>query len=158
MRDATTFRKHVLWWAIAAVAAMLLSAPVSKPASAQAGGTGGTIGKQDKSASGGEESVKAKPRPHKATQVAKTEEKSGKVAGACAYAVGTFTGAFGITEVIKPDGTSTHSADGTGKWTCSDGKVSISWNNNITDYFTPTADGSFPVVNSIGFHFTMKRL
>jgi hypothetical protein len=67
-------------------------------------------------------------------------------------------GFFGITEDIKPDGTSTHSANGTGKWTCSNGKVSIDWNNNITDHFTPTATGSFPVVNSIGFHFTMTRL
>jgi hypothetical protein len=89
---------------------------------AQAGSTGGTVGKQDKSASGGEEPTKSKTRPHKlASAPAEAKSKS----SGCGNVAGTYKWLIGSTTVIKSDGATTNSNGPQGNWTCANDQVTI---------------------------------
>jgi hypothetical protein len=118
-------------------------AQANLPAMAQAGSTGGTVGKQDKSVSGSEEPVTPKTRSHKAASPP-TEAKS-KSSG-CGKVAGTYKWLLGTINVMKADGTTTLSNGPQGTWTCSNGQVTIVWNNGATDRLTPTSSG-FSVIN-----------
>jgi hypothetical protein len=85
---------------------------------AQAGSIGGTIGKQDKSISGGEEADRPRAAPHPKRPAAKAQETSS--GHSCSRIVGTWTWYLGTSEsVFHKDGTARHSTSGaTGKWTC----------------------------------------
>src|ERR1700683_1784986 len=89
------------------------------PALAQAGSTGGTVGKQDKSASGGEELAAPKSLAHKsASAPAECNPKAsgcGSVAAANKWPGGK--------EVVKAVGTPTLSLRFNGMWTCANGQV-----------------------------------
>ncbi|MGA8612432.1 MAG: hypothetical protein WB760_12045 [Xanthobacteraceae bacterium] len=129
-------------------------AQVNPPAMAQAGSTGGTVGKQDKSVSGSEEPAKAKSQPHKlASRSAADKSKS----SGCGNVVGTYKWLLGTTTVIKADGTTTVSSGPQGKWTCASGQVTIVWNNGATDHLTPTP-GGFSAVNNFGIQFDAVRM
>jgi hypothetical protein len=83
----------------------------------QAGSTGGTIGKTDKSASGGEESKSKATKPH-------TSSSCGKVLGVWTWSWSGNTRRV----VLKPDGTTSNSDGNEGFWTCTSGAVTVTWN------------------------------
>jgi hypothetical protein len=81
------------------------------PALAQAGSTGGTVGKQDKSASGGEELAAPKSLAHKsASAPAAGKPKS----SGCGNVAAAYKWPGGMV-VVKADGTTTHSLGFDGK-------------------------------------------
>jgi hypothetical protein len=123
------------------------------PALAQAGSTGGTVGKQDKSASGGEELAAPKSLAHKsASAPAAGKPKS----SGCGNVAAAYKWPGGMV-VVKADGTTTHSLGFDGKWTCANGQVTIVWTNGYIDHFTPTA-GGFSAVNNFGTQFEAVRM
>jgi hypothetical protein len=118
-------------------------AQANPPALAQAGSTGGTVGKQDKSVSGSEEPITPKTRSHRAASP--PAEAKSKSSG-CGQVAGTYKWLLGTINVMKADGTTTLSNGPQGTWTCSNGQVTIVWNNGATDRLTPTSSG-FSVIN-----------
>jgi hypothetical protein len=113
-------------WFIIGVFLIATSTLVPKTASAQAGSTGGTIGKTDKSASGGEPeqsrpSTIKKPGSTLATQPADSSFGT----SACSKAVGVW---FWVTQevTIKSDG-KVESPGGPGTWSCVEGKLHVHW-------------------------------
>jgi hypothetical protein len=121
---------------------------------AQAGSVGGTIGKQDKSISGGEEADRRRAAPVPKRSAAKTRETpSGR---ACNRIVGTWSWYPSVNEsVFHKDGTALHPASGTtGKWSCAGDIVNVVWSNGgaaRTDRMTLSQDGnSISVVSPWG--------
>lgn len=123
---------------------------------AQAGSTGGTIGKQDKSISGGDtlgvgshSATNKKPRHSVASS---PNRASGETRGSsCGRIVGKWKMGLGQTAIINSDGTAKHSYAGTGRWTCKDGQYFFVWPNGITDHISVSSDGnSIEGSNSLG--------
>jgi hypothetical protein len=138
------------------LAAVALLAPFGRAAFAQAGSTGGTLGNTDKSISGDrrEEPAAPKSQAHRsASAPAKAKTKS----SGCGNVVGAYQWAVGIG-VLKSGGVATSSVPGVqGTWTCTNGQVTVIWNNGYTDHLTPTPNG-FSAVNSGGIHFDVVRM
>ena len=91
---------------------------------AQAGSTGGTIGKQDKSVSGGTGLAPApppSPKPDLHTDLCK------KLPGVWSTSVNSNLGAL----IIKSDGTMTHGSF-SGTWTCEIGVFNANWYGTTT--------------------------
>jgi hypothetical protein len=129
-------------------------AQANPSALAQAGSTGGTVGKQDKSVSGGEEPAAPKSQVHRsASAPAAGKSKS----SGCGQVAGAYKGFSGIITVIKADGTSTLADGHQGNWTCANGQVTIVWNNGFTDHLTPKP-GGFSAVNNLGWQFEFVRM
>jgi hypothetical protein len=146
-------------FALAVATLIYCFALAGTPAIAQAGSTGGTVGKQDKSISGSEEPAKPKSRPHKAAS-APAEGKS-KSSG-CGNVVGTYKWYLGMTSTaIDSDGTTTNSYGGNranrGNWTCDNGQVTIVWKNGYVDHLTPKP-GGFSVVSPTVGQFDATRM
>ena len=131
---------------------------------AQAGSIGGTIGKQDKSISGGEEvdRQRAAPLPKRSAASAR-ETASGR---SCNRIVGTWSWHLGVSDVIfHKDSTALHPASGsTGKWRCSSGDtLNVVWSyqgTSRTDHITLSQDGNSIFVDSPyggGLKFTGTR-
>src|SRR5579863_2954909 len=91
---------------------------------AQAGSTGGSIGKQDKSISG-DEADRPRAASHPKRSAAKVQETSS--GHSCGKIVGRWSWYLGVSEsVFYKDGSATHPASGaTGKWTCAGDTVSV---------------------------------
>jgi hypothetical protein len=131
---------------------------------AQAGSTGGTVGKQDKSISGGaapdEPSHSTRGhKPHRS--VAKPSDKAiREIRGtACGPIAGTWKWALGQTSVIKSNGSANNSNGSTATWTCKRGQYIFVWSNGYTDHATRSIDGNhIDAVNNIGFKFSGTRL
>jgi hypothetical protein len=129
-------------------------AQVNPPAMAQAGSTGGTVGKQDKSVSGSEEPATPKLRSHKlASAPAAGKSKS----SGCGNVVGAYKGFSGVITVFKADGTAALANGVQGNWTCANGQVTAIWNNGFTDHLTPKP-GGFSAVNNVGWQFDVVRM
>jgi hypothetical protein len=116
-----------------------LFAPFNPSAMAQAGSTGGTIGKKDKSVSGSEETAtrKTQPAPGKSNS------------SGCGNVVGTYKWYLGVTTVINANGTATNLSNH-GKWTCTGGQVTITWVSGHVDHLTPTTTGYSVIDNRVG--------
>jgi hypothetical protein len=95
-----------------------------KSAFAQAGSTGGTIGKQDKSVSGGNESAAARPLLPKPNL---RPDLCGKMPGIWNTSVNSNLGAL----TIKSDGTMTQGVF-SGTWTCDTDVFNATWYGNAT--------------------------
>jgi len=122
---------------------------------AQAGSTGGTVGKQDKSVSGSEEPTKPKLHSHK---LASTPAEGKSKSSGCGNVVGAYKWALGTTTVFKADGTTANSSGNQGNWTCANGQVTIIWNSGgFVDHLTPTPSG-FSVVDNIAGQFDAVRM
>jgi hypothetical protein len=139
---------------LAVAAPIFLFAQFDPPAMAQAASTGGTVGKQDKSASGGEELAAPKSRSHKSVSLP-TEGKA-KSSG-CGQVAGAYKGFSGIITVIKADSTATLATGQQGTWTCANGQVTIVWNHGYTHHLTPKP-GGFSAVNNLGWQFEFARM
>jgi hypothetical protein len=121
---------------------------------AQAGSVGGTIGKQNKSISGGEEADRPRAAPVPKRAAAKVQETPS--ARSCNRIVGTWSWYPSVNEsIFHKDGTALHPASGTtGKWSCAGNTVNVVWSNGGTagtDRMTLSQDGnSISVVSPYG--------
>lgn len=108
---------------------------------AQAGSTGGTIGKQDKSISGGADTDTPRAAPHAKRPAASSETSSGS---GCSRIVGVWTWYLGVTEMtFGQNGTVHQSISGNkGTWTCSGGIVTSVFVTGDRDRITLSRDGN----------------
>jgi hypothetical protein len=115
---------------------------------AQAGSTGGTIGKTDKSVSGGEEVAPparpgARPTERRRNQ-ANPDVATNAQTSRCPSIAGTWSwtgGLFGRNDTeFGADGSAKHGSGIVGTWTCSDGLYVIRWKNWTTDKVKLSAD------------------
>ena len=119
----------------------------------QAGSIGGTIGKTDKSASGGEEVVP----PSDAQAEGKVHRPSAKSEGQkspCRNALGTWAFSNGSSVVIKAGGATTASNGGVGKWSCDGGMVTIDWGSH-TDHYAISSAGNRLSGNGTPFNISL---
>jgi hypothetical protein len=119
-----------------AAVCVLMALLVSKHAVfGQAGSTGGTIGKTDKSATGGEETD---AHPRRATL------DKGSTKNACYKFVGTWAWLYGLGSetTINPDGTGRNSTGLTVKWSCSGGEIVATWSHSGVDRIKISPDGN----------------
>jgi hypothetical protein len=147
------------------ILAAIAVAATSKASFAQAGSTGGTIGKQDKSLSGGEDT----PSPRRDTRPAKPASPAASLSPLreketrCMAIVGTWTWYLGITETVFNQNGSMRNSNGvTGTWTCPRAPGSATWSNGppATETYTMSQDGnSLSVVSAWGggVRFTATR-
>jgi hypothetical protein len=105
---------------------------IDRIALGQAGSIGGTVGKTDKSASGGED------RTGRSTLTKPGHNVKGSP---CAKAVGVWAWFDGGTAIIKSDGTATGGTV-TANWSCINGQVVITWSNGYNDRLSISADGN----------------
>jgi hypothetical protein len=116
----------------------------------QAGSTGGVIGKQDKSISGGEEADRPRAAYPKRPSAKPQETSSGH---SCGRIVGRWSWYLGTSEsVFHKDGSAGHPASGAiGKWTCAGDTVNVVWSYQgtlRTDSITVSQDGNSILVVS----------
>jgi len=111
---------------------------------AQAGSIGGTIGKQDKSISGGEEADRPRAAPHSKRRATNSQETSS--GPACGRIVGTWKwgGGLGLTEMVfNQNGTVRQSLTGSaGRWSCAGTIVKTVFANGSTDRIAISKDGN----------------
>jgi hypothetical protein len=138
---------------LAIATTIVFFAQINSPAMAQAGSTGGTIGKQDKSISGSEEHVGTKSKPRKSVSPVVADKP--KSAG-CGGAVGTYKWYMGGTTIISANGTTTN-AWNRGNWTCANGQITIDWVSGHVDHLTP-APGGYSVVDNVVGQFSAVRM
>jgi hypothetical protein len=127
---------------------------------AQAGSTGGTIGKTDKSILGGEEADRPRAAPHPKRAATNSSETSS--GAACSRIVGTWSWAFGGTEMaFNQNGTARQSSGGTGSWSCAGTIVKTAYVNGVTERIAISKDGNSASVTTTwagGFTFKATRL
>jgi hypothetical protein len=113
---------------------------------AEPGSVGGTIGKQGKTVSGGNEKEAA---PNRAT--------SGETSSPCLGLVGVWSWSTGGETTIKPGGTLSK-GELTGTWTCKGGQVVIVWKHGYVDQLSLSArDGHLTGKNQLGFTISGNR-
>jgi hypothetical protein len=126
---------------------------------AQAGNTGGTIGKQDKSISGGEQANTPRAALHPKQSITKPRETSS--GNSCNRIVGTWTWYLGLTEtVFFKGGTARNSFGPTGTWSCASTTINVVWDNGVREHYSISQEGSSMVVSSSwggGITFTATR-
>ena len=147
--------KHLVFGAIVVWLAFSVG---ENAALAQAGATGGVVGKQNKDASGESGASPEGPTPRgerkpaprdsgserraRSKAPAQAAEPPKMKAAGCARAVGTW---FWVTEVvtIKPNGSIT-AKGGPGNWTCVDGLLHVFWPGFIVPHeiFSISDDGN----------------
>lgn len=131
-------------------ASVMLIAVVLLPsialAQVQPGSTGGTVGKREKSISGGEDGAK----PGRSAAPAKPAAAPARAAAssACPSVAGVWTakGAWNVLfgggdTVINADGTASHRSGNTARWSCSGGTYVFVWTHGFTDRVTLSPDG-----------------
>lgn len=120
----------------------LIATPVLACASeniifAQAGSTGGSIGKQGKSASGGGEAPaprRSAPPPSQITAPAPAASPCAKIPGVWSWFIGPDVTFHAGGKLTSPLFNAT--------WSCDNGKVVISWSHGFVDRLTLSADGT----------------
>jgi len=125
---------------------------------AQAGSTGGTIGKQDKSISGGGEADTARAGPQ--LKRSATKSQGTPSSHSCNRIVGNWTWYLGLTEtVFNQNGTAQNVAGkATGTWTCTGGRAVAKWSTGYVDRMSISSDGdSLSITNNLGVAFTATR-
>jgi hypothetical protein len=105
---------------------------------AQAGSVGGTIGKTDKSVSGGDQAPSARPesKPRKSNAAPNNIATS-----LCGKMPGNWSWFNYPTVVISPDGTAS-APPFSATWTCNNNSVVMHWNHGYTDRLTLSRDGT----------------
>lgn len=129
--------------------ALVVLAASTAPALAQGGAVGGTIGKQGKSVSGGDDAQPAPapaPAPaRKRTNAAATSEQEPQARSRCPNIVGVWnswaSGLFGKSDAtFNSDGTSIHRSGIAGKWWCEQGQLRMSWGGEAAKTFRLSDD------------------
>jgi hypothetical protein len=143
---------------IAAVAMLAITA-APDTAFAQAGSTGGSIGKQDKSISGGEEENKPSAAIH-------SKQPAGSVKNTpsdhpCSAVVGTWSWYLGVTEMTFSEGGTWRSSSGiTGPWNCIGPRTAVAISEGSKSQYVIAQDGKTMFVTSTwggGITFTATR-
>jgi hypothetical protein len=129
-----------------------------RTASAQAGATGGTIGKTDKSVSGDNDSG-----PHQAPRQPRAYKPDGQsTSSSCRKVVGNWSWKGGTADAV-------FNSDGTGRltwpfgaasctWKCDGSGVIANWSIGVVDRITISGDGnSLLINNSQGETFSSTR-
>jgi hypothetical protein len=132
--------------------AVLIFLAGSSLALGQAGSTGGSIGKTDKSVSG-ETAPEKQTQPKSRSKGQRTNEKANSNSAAssstkspsgatpCERLLGSWTFSNGIGVVFKADGGTVATNDDEGKWTCDSGMVTAQW-SKWTDHYVISSDGA----------------
>jgi hypothetical protein len=147
-----------------AVLALSLAAFASltgvRSALAQAGSTGGTVGKTDKSLSGGED-ARPTSQPNSQAHVRQPTTKEQRTGGSCGKIVGTWAWHYllGTSEtVFRSDGTASNSGGITNTWTCAGSIIVATWSHGFVDRIKVSPDGSsLSITNNIGQSFSATR-
>jgi hypothetical protein len=134
-------------WRVVAVVCPVLVALAAEPAAfAQAGSTGGTVGKQDKSVSGGEENEG--PSGGRRNQKPRKPSSEGPQAslevGGCGSLAGSWTWKWlseSVHAVLRADGTATRSDSVSGNWSCSGSAVTVTWSAGDPDRLMLSPNG-----------------
>jgi hypothetical protein len=117
---------------------------------AQSGSTGGSIGKTNKSISGGDTERRGEEharKPHRSSE---------HHASGCNIA-GKWTWSTGGTATIKHGGKLSKGAR-TASWTCSNDKVVLVWSHGFVDHLTLSEDGrTLSGTNNLGYEITASR-
>ena len=129
-------------WIIAAALGIALSAAGTSGAFAQAGSAGGTIGKSDKSISGGREEHQRSrgqrreqvPAPHHASRAEPNN-------AGCQRVVGTWNWFLGGDTVFYGDRTGRSASGPTFTWTCSGDSYVLTWSHGFVDHLRISPDG-----------------
>jgi hypothetical protein len=129
-------------------------------AQVQSGSVGGTVGKQDKSISGGSEEDRPREAPHSKRPATNSRETSSGTA--CSRIVGTWSWGYGVTEMtFRQNGTVRQSISGNkGTWTCSGTVVTSVFASGDRDRITISKDGNGASVTTTwagGHTFTVTR-
>ncbi len=142
----------------AAALALLLMTP--EMVLAQAGQTGGVIGKQGKSIS----SEEAAPAPRdsvparKPSGGARREPPAQAPTSACSGIVGRWRWLLGTSVVFAANGSNQRSSGDSGSWSCAKGIVVATWKSGYVDTITISPDGQhLSITNSAGLHFSARR-
>jgi hypothetical protein len=137
-------RKSITICAITSICSMVALFPAATTALAQAGSTGGTLGKTDKSASGGEE--RQDKHPSRRAAAAKQEGNGcNKVVGSWQW--NSSPGGTAVVD-LNANGTSTATNNDTGTWTCTGRTVVIRW-KATTDTIVLSSDGKKMIGSSV---------
>lgn len=126
-------------------AAAALSLAWVHDAAAQAGSTGGSIGKQGKSVSGDESSpAPAQPqRQGPAPRPASPKRQAAQPPSNCPSLAGTWSWFTNGDVVFRADGTAEQTNGFTARWSCAGGMYTVSWNSiPATDRLTLSSDGT----------------
>lgn len=125
----------------------------SSPSFAQSSGSsGGTVGKQDKSTSGGDEPAATRRHgPATPKRSANTSDRCSSVAGSYTYPAETVT-------VFKSDKTATNSFGLEGTWSCARGTITVHWNTGFVDRLVPSGRLNFSATNNHGWAWVAQRL
>jgi hypothetical protein len=142
----------------AVIVALSLALPAS--ALAQAGSTGGVIGKQDKSISGSEESVRPRAAPHPKRAATNTRETSS--GSPCSRIVGIWSWGYGMGEMtFDQNGTVRHSIGGNkGTWSCAGTVVTDVFASGDRERIVLSKDGNSASVTTTwggGLSFNVSR-
>jgi len=124
--------------------ALLLSlfmAGQQQTAFAQAGSTGGVIGKQDKSVSGSEEPQAPSPARSASKPSNVTSAKHSEESGGCGRIVGTWTWSNNLDVVVKSNRTADATNGGHALLSCDSGMYVFNWNSGNATRMTLAADG-----------------
>jgi hypothetical protein len=132
--------------AVLVIFAINVLAPVAAFAQMQPGSTGGNVGRQDKSVSGGSGSVVAPPKKN----IAPLEASQSPVKSSCRNVVGEWKWYLGLTvTTFSADGALRNSSGAaTGTWTCAGAAISGTWTNGAKERYTLSPDGNSLLVNS----------
>jgi hypothetical protein len=103
---------------------------------AQAGSTGGAIGKTNKSQSGETPSIREVPKLHKQASSPRNIDGS-----SCGKMPGVWSWFNGGDVIVKSDGTMTHNSE-SGTWSCKNDKIVMFWKEGWTDRLTLLRDGT----------------
>jgi hypothetical protein len=121
---------------------------------AQAGSTGGTIGKTDKSVGSGDEAKRPKPT-HASVRRRETVRSS-----SCSKLIGVWKGALGGDLTYKSSGVVLSTVPvNEGRWSCGGTGITVTWTKfNSTDHCTLSSDGMLQTcTNNAGNSFTRSR-
>ena len=124
---------------IVAIGCLIGLVATDRIALGQAGSVGGTIGKTDKSVSGGEEQPHSRAKPQKD----KTDATPATRSSPCRDIVGTWKWYLGLSETtFLADGSARHSSGATGKWQCVGSAISAVWSNGVKEHYVLSPDGN----------------
>lgn len=167
MRQARNYGIDLRWLVVALIVGAPAAVSFPAPGLAQAGSTGGTVGKTDKSLSGSEpvepepqpKKEKPPPRPAKSRD-ATTESGAKQRQASCTRLSGVWSAAMGGQIIFGSGGSVSHTlTHNKGTWSCSKGQFTVTWKSGTVDRCSLSSDGMTQTcTNSIGGSFTRTRL
>jgi hypothetical protein len=126
------------------------------------GSMGGSVGKQDKSISGSDESSRPAPAATSKKSAKPKEPVQTASKSSCQKIVGTWKWHLGLQAMtFSADGQVRSSLGVTGTWTCSPAGLRASYSNAVNEQYTVSPDGDLMFVKTSwggGISFTATRI